>query len=95
LTFILFLLALSCVGCHSQSLPEAGNSYGKIASQPGESPPLRAYQQYLTAQYYLFSGDLSNAIDAYEEAVKLDPNSVNLETELAALLMRKGDITDA
>jgi tetratricopeptide (TPR) repeat protein len=95
LPILLLFLVSACIGCHSQSLPEAGNSYGKIATKPGESSPLEAYQQYLAAQYYLFTGDLQNAIDAYEEAAKLDPNSVNLETELAALLIRKGDITEA
>ena len=54
-----------------------------------------AYFNYLLAQQYLNDKQIDKAIEAYNNALKVDPQSPMLLTELAALYLRQGNLDSA
>ncbi|MBM4285406.1 MAG: tetratricopeptide repeat protein [Deltaproteobacteria bacterium] len=89
-------LALLLNGAGCASLLGAARSQEPASSPEELDPPQgQAYYHYLKAQQHLLHDDLEAAAREYEEAVKLDPNSSQLELELAAVYQRQGDLTKA
>jgi len=80
---LLLLLGWGLGGC--QYLPIRPGESGKEEVRPSKS---EAYYHYLQAQYYLLAEDAEAAAREYEEALKYDPNSAQMETDLAALYQR-------
>ncbi|MDD2901875.1 MAG: tetratricopeptide repeat protein [Syntrophales bacterium] len=54
-----------------------------------------AYYHYMEAQRFLLADDAESAVKEYEEALKYDPDSALMETELAALYQRMGEVKKA
>ncbi len=55
----------------------------------------RAYYHYLKAQRLLLADDAPGAAQEYEEALRHDPEAARLETELATLYQRLGEVKKA
>lgn len=70
---------------------------GKRAEKVPEVEPSKSqsYYHYLKAQQYLLDDDISGAIREYQEAAKFDPNSADLQIELAILYQQHGELTKA
>src|SRR3974377_793179 len=98
-TFIVCLLGLALAGgggCQTLQAfhpPIPGKRAEKVAK--GESNKSESYYHYLKAQRYLMDDDILNAIQEYEEAAKSDPNSADLQIELAILYQRHGELSKA
>jgi len=78
-------------GCQYLPLQPGGPS-GQATVGPSKS---EAYYHYLEAQRFLLAEDAESAVKEYEEALKYDPDSALMETELAALYQRLGEVKKA
>jgi tetratricopeptide (TPR) repeat protein len=88
---LLLALAGGAGGCHYLPLSPGGTAGSKTVMPPSG----KAYFHYLLAQRFLLADDMEGATKEYEEALKYDPESAQMETELAALYQRQGDIKQA
>jgi len=96
LFFGLVGLTLACwlTGCQTVHPPiPLGKRAEKVPKvEPSKS---QSYYHYLKAQQYLLDDDISGAIREYQEAAKYDPNSTDLQIELAILYQQHGELTKA
>ena len=93
--FVLCAL-LALTACASLSVPQSPLS--QRAPRPPSEESLRqddSYYDYLLAQHYVRENQVEKAIEAYNQALKKDPHSAVLLTELAALYVRQGKIEAA
>ena len=91
-TRFLFCLLFLIAGC-AQPLTRPGS----LAPAPQGAGGVRAevYYDYLAAQSYVSEKQFDKAIEAYEKALKIDPQSPILLTELAVIYLRQGKIDPA
>ncbi len=89
---LLFCLLFVISGC-TQSLTQP--------SPLGPAPPsvksdrAQVYYEYMIAQSYVNEKQFDKAIEAYEKALQIDPQSPVLLTELALIYLRQGNIDSA
>ena len=84
---LLVALCWGAGGCQYLPLRPGGGAEEAVHLSTSE-----AYYHYMMAQEYLMADNPVAAIQEYEAALKYDPNSAQMETELAALYQRMGDI---
>jgi tetratricopeptide (TPR) repeat protein len=85
-------MGLAVMGCASLGRVAPGET--GVSTTPA-TPRSLAYYHFLKAQQLLVADNAPGAIQEYEEAIKNDPDSPNLEMELAALYQRQGDVKQA
>src|SRR5512143_4100450 len=80
-------LMLSCAS------PEVKGQQG--APEPLPEPPAGAYYEYLLGYEAELSGDWDEALKHYNEALRLDPSSYYLKTQMSYIYLRTGRVQDA
>ena len=98
ITFQCFLFSVLLIvgGCARLVIPEKLlKPMAPQSSRPESSAQADSYYDYLAAQYYVRTNQIDQATEAYNKALKKDPHSAVLLTELAALYVRQGKIEAA
>jgi tetratricopeptide (TPR) repeat protein len=89
---VVFSVCLAVTGCASLGrVPSPGTE----TSEELDTPKSLAYYHFLKAQQLLMTDDLAGAIMEYKASLKDDPDSAELEIELAALYQRQGNAKEA
>jgi tetratricopeptide (TPR) repeat protein len=88
--FLIFLVVATA--CAPQKKGNYFRGPGHDADWPIDAPNSDQYSEFAKAQRLSFYGKIDQAIEAYQEALKLDPTSGEIPEALAFEFMRKGDL---
>jgi len=87
-------LALAVGGCQSLPIPPPLGK-GPEKTPAAHPPKYLAYYHYLKAQRFLLADDILGAIAEYQRAAEFDPETAQLQIELAILYQQHGELTKA
>lgn len=87
----IFIISCSQTGVQSRT----SSPTPKAPSRTESGVRADVYYDYLSAQFYLAEKQIDKAVEAYTSALKKDPTSPILLTELATLNIRQGNIDTA
>ena len=91
ISIIIIILLFSCVVACTYFPHERQTG----AQERAESPVSNEYHHYSLGVLFVIDGEIDKAIDEYKSALRFDPESPYLMSELATLYIKKGQIDAA